>query len=164
MTQDNTKHIREIRLRAIQKSETNRSKEKNYQNIHIPPKFNFSPQHYPEIINWIWIVIYLLFHYYEISVTLILNHICQSDSIPNWDIPLNKFPVHTQATERCVTLGKPQGNVSSEPRCSQDQLCITSAINQISNYLQLRIIENRDIQLFQISFLIKGLIKPKLII
>ena len=75
----------------------------------------------------------------DISADEIESYI-QSDSAPNWCIKFKTFPVHTQTVERCETR---RGMVLSEQLSCQGQPCLTSYINQISEYLQLRMSKRR---------------------
>lgn len=102
MTQDNTKHIRDLGLRRILKARQLDQKRTTIRTF-MPPKLNFKAQDYSEIINWMDCDLSSPPLLKDISDDEIKSHI-QSDSVPNWDITFKTFPVHTQAVERCVKL------------------------------------------------------------
>ncbi|GBM30494.1 hypothetical protein AVEN_156252-1 [Araneus ventricosus] len=110
MTQDNTKHIRELELRRILKERQLDQKRTTIRTF-MPPKLNSKAQNYSEIINWMDCELSSPLLLKDISDDEIKSHI-QSDSVPNWDITFKTFPVHTQAVERCVKLvTEASGNV-----------------------------------------------------
>lgn len=102
MTQDDKKYIRELGLRRILKARQVDARRKTIRKF-MPPKINFNAQEYSEMINWIDCELSSPPLLAEISDEEIKSHI-QSDSIPDWNVAFKKFPVHTQAVERCVKL------------------------------------------------------------
>ncbi|GBO31115.1 hypothetical protein AVEN_239507-1 [Araneus ventricosus] len=152
-TQDNTKHIRELGFRRILKA-----RQLDQKRTFLTPKLNFKAQDYSEIINWMDCDLCSPPLLKDMSDDEIKSHI-QSDSVPNSDITFKTFPVQTQAVERCVKLvteasGKVCGAESRDGLIRTTLLSrSTSPINQISKYLQLRMNENGDVQLFNMILL-----------
>lgn len=102
MIEDDNKLIRQLGLRRILKARQRDSKRKKVRTF-TPPKINFDAQKYPDIVNWMNCDLSSPPLLAKVSDEEIKSYI-NSDSIPNWNINYKKFPVHTQAVERCVKL------------------------------------------------------------
>lgn len=102
MTEDKRNHIRELGLRRILKARQKDASRKQIR-TYLPPKLNFKAEEYTELIDWMNC---------ELSSPPLLKattddeikFYIQSAEVPNWNASFNKFPVHTQAVERCVKL------------------------------------------------------------
>lgn len=103
MIEDDNKLIRQLGLRRIVKARQIDAKRKTVRTI-TPPKINFDAQEYPDIVNWMNCDLSSPPLLAKVSDQEIKSYINNSDSIPNWNINYKKFPVHTQAVERCVKL------------------------------------------------------------
>lgn len=102
MVQDERNHIRELGLRRILKARQKDAIRKQIR-TYLPPKLNFKAKEYTELIDWMKC---------ELSSPPLLKattddeikSYVQSAEVPKWSASFNKFPVHTQAVERCVKL------------------------------------------------------------